>query len=133
MSTDLGTTPAARTPRLVVAILVVAIIATPVLAFPYVLLDRSASRIDVQTDLAWILLVIHVPSAAHGDDPRRAAVRAADPGATAGAPRDRPDLPRRRHAGVHGDRHPARAVHPGRQHHPVRRTRPGDCCGPWSR
>ena len=34
------------------------------LAFPYVLLDRSASRIDVQTDLAWILLVVHVPSAA---------------------------------------------------------------------
>jgi uncharacterized membrane protein len=53
-----------RTPRLVVAILVIGIIATPVLAFPYVLLDRAASRIDVQTDLAWVLLVIHVPTAA---------------------------------------------------------------------
>ncbi len=53
-----------RTPRLVVAILVVALVATPVLAFPYVLLDRDASRIDVQTDLAWVALVIHVPSAA---------------------------------------------------------------------
>ena len=41
----------ARTPRLVVAILVVLMIAIPVLAFPYVLLDRAASRIDVQTDL----------------------------------------------------------------------------------
>ncbi len=28
------------------------------------LLDRDASRIDVQTDLAWIALVVHVPSAA---------------------------------------------------------------------
>ncbi len=53
-----------RTPRLVLAILVIGIIATPVLAFPYVLLDRSASRIDVQTDLAWALLVVHVPTAA---------------------------------------------------------------------
>jgi uncharacterized membrane protein len=53
-----------RTPRLVVAILVIGIIATPVLAFPYVLLDRAASRIDVQTDLAWVLLVVHVPTAA---------------------------------------------------------------------
>jgi uncharacterized membrane protein len=49
---------------LVVAILVVAVIATPVLAFPYVLLDRSASRIDVETDLAWWALVVHVPCAA---------------------------------------------------------------------
>src|SRR3954471_24531788 len=55
---------AARTPRLVLAILLIAVVATPVLAFPYVLLDRSASRIDVQTDLAWILLVVHVPCAA---------------------------------------------------------------------
>jgi uncharacterized membrane protein len=61
---SLGTLPTVRTPRLVVAILVVAVIATPVLAYPYVLLDRSASRIDVQTDLAWILLVVHVPCAA---------------------------------------------------------------------
>lgn len=53
-----------RTPRLVVAILVIAVVATPVLAFPYVLLDREASRIDVQTDAAWVLLVIHVPVAA---------------------------------------------------------------------
>ena len=53
-----------RTPRLVLAILVIGIVATPVLAFPYVLLDRAASRIDVQTDLAWVLLVVHVPSAA---------------------------------------------------------------------
>jgi uncharacterized membrane protein len=53
-----------RTPRLVVAILVIAVVATPVLAFPYVLLDRAASRIDVQTDAAWVLLVIHVPCAA---------------------------------------------------------------------
>ena len=50
-----------RTPRLVLAILVIAVVATPVLAFPYVLLDRAASRIDVQTDAAWVLLVIHVP------------------------------------------------------------------------
>jgi uncharacterized membrane protein len=65
MTTSLGSrSTAARTPRLVVAILVVAVVATPVLAFPYVLLDRSASRIDVQTDLAWILLVVHVPCAA---------------------------------------------------------------------
>jgi uncharacterized membrane protein len=47
-----------------VAILVVAVVVTPVLAFPYVLLDRAASRIDVQTDLAWWALVVHVPSAA---------------------------------------------------------------------
>jgi uncharacterized membrane protein len=53
-----------RTPRLVIAILVIAVAATPVLAFPYVLLDRGASRIDVQTDAAWVLLVIHVPCAA---------------------------------------------------------------------
>ena len=53
-----------RTPRLVLAILVIGVIATPVLAFPYVLLDRAASRIDVQTDAAWVLLVIHVPCAA---------------------------------------------------------------------
>jgi uncharacterized membrane protein len=55
---------ARRTPRLVLAILVIAVVATPVLAFPYVLLDRAASRIDVQTDAAWALLVIHVPTAA---------------------------------------------------------------------
>ena len=54
----------ARTPRLVLAILVIAAVATPVLSFPYVLLDRAASRIDVQTDLAWVLLVVHVPCAA---------------------------------------------------------------------
>ena len=59
---DLDRAPA-RTPRLVVAILVVLTIAIPVLAFPYVLLDRDASRIDVQTDLMWIALVIHVPAA----------------------------------------------------------------------
>jgi uncharacterized membrane protein len=53
-----------RTPRLVLAILAIAVVATPVLAFPYVLLDRAASRIDVQTDAAWVLLVIHVPVAA---------------------------------------------------------------------
>ena len=46
------------------AILAIAVVATPVLAFPYVLLDRAASRIDVQTDAAWVLLVIHVPTAA---------------------------------------------------------------------
>src|SRR3954466_7324197 len=64
MSTRLGAPSAVRTPRPVLTILVVAVVATPVLAFPYVLLDRSASRIDVQTDLAWILLVVHVPCAA---------------------------------------------------------------------
>jgi uncharacterized membrane protein len=67
MTTSLGTErkgTTSRTPRLVVAILLIAVVATPVLAFPYVLLDRSASRIDVQTDLAWILLVVHVPCAA---------------------------------------------------------------------
>src|SRR3954470_17814072 len=64
MSTRLGASSAVRTPRLVLTILVVAVVATPVLAFPYVLLDRSASRIDVQTDLAWVVLVVHVPSAA---------------------------------------------------------------------
>jgi hypothetical protein len=53
-----------RTARLVVAILVVALVATPVLAFPYVLLHRDASRIDVRTDLAWVLLMVHVSSAA---------------------------------------------------------------------
>jgi uncharacterized membrane protein len=52
-----------RTPRLVVAILVVGIVAVPVLAFPYVLLDRAASRIDVTTDVAWVLLVSHVVTA----------------------------------------------------------------------
>jgi uncharacterized membrane protein YozB (DUF420 family) len=65
--TTTGTRPreaTTRTPRLVVAILVVALIATPVLTFPYVLLDRDASRIAVQTDLAWVALVIHVPVAA---------------------------------------------------------------------
>lgn len=56
--------PSRRTPRLVVAILAVAVVATPVLAWPYVLVDRSASRIDVQTDLMWTALVVHVPSAA---------------------------------------------------------------------
>src|SRR3954447_24791873 len=55
---------ASRTPRLVLAILAIAVVATPVLAYPYVLLDRAASRIDVQTDAAWVLLVIHVPGAA---------------------------------------------------------------------
>src|SRR4051794_8661678 len=55
---------AARTPRLVLVILAIAVVATPVLAFPYVLLDRAASRIDVQTDAAWVLLVVHVPCAA---------------------------------------------------------------------
>ena len=64
MSTRLGPAPTRRTPRLVVVILVIALVATPVLAFPYVLLDRSASRIDVQTDWAWVALVVHVPSAA---------------------------------------------------------------------
>jgi uncharacterized membrane protein YozB (DUF420 family) len=64
MSTRLGLAPATRTPRLVTAILLVAVVATPVLAFPYVLLDRSASRIDVTTDLAWVALVVHVPCAA---------------------------------------------------------------------
>jgi uncharacterized membrane protein YozB (DUF420 family) len=59
---ELGRAPA-RTPRLVVAILVVLAVAIPVLAFPYVLLDRDASRIDVQTDVMWIALVIHVPAA----------------------------------------------------------------------
>ncbi|MFZ2014168.1 MAG: DUF2306 domain-containing protein [Nocardioides sp.] len=34
------------------------------LVSPYVLLDRAASRIDVQTDVAWVLLVVHVPTAA---------------------------------------------------------------------
>jgi hypothetical protein len=62
-----GTAPSERTrlrtPRLVLAILTSALVATPVLAFPYVLLDRDASRIDVQTDLAWVVLVIHVPAA----------------------------------------------------------------------
>jgi uncharacterized membrane protein len=53
-----------RTPRLVIAMLAIGIIATPVLAYPYVLLDRAASRIDVQTDAAWVLLVVHVPTAA---------------------------------------------------------------------
>jgi len=49
-----------RTPRLVLAILVVAVLATPVLSYPYLLLDRAASRIDVRTDAAWVLLVVHV-------------------------------------------------------------------------
>src|SRR4051794_9121409 len=52
-----------RTPRLVLAILVIAVVATPVLAFPYALLDRAASRIDVTTDAAWVVLVVHVLSA----------------------------------------------------------------------
>lgn len=52
-----------RTPKLVVAILVIGIIATPVLVYPYALLDRAASRIDVQTDAAWVLLVVHVLTA----------------------------------------------------------------------
>jgi hypothetical protein len=55
-----------RTPRVVLAILTVALVATPVLALPYVLLDRDASRIDVETDLAWIVLAIHAPAAAFG-------------------------------------------------------------------
>src|SRR3954471_18245065 len=52
------------TPPRVLLILAIAVVATPVLAFPYVLLDRAASRIDVQTDAAWVLLVVHVPCAA---------------------------------------------------------------------
>jgi uncharacterized membrane protein len=64
MTTARATDTRNRTPRLVLAILVIAVVATPVLAFPYVLLDRAASRIDVQTDAAWVLLVIHVPTAA---------------------------------------------------------------------
>jgi uncharacterized membrane protein YozB (DUF420 family) len=48
----------------VLAMLVAAVVATPVLAYPYVLVDRSASRIDEPTDLMWALLVVHVPSAA---------------------------------------------------------------------
>jgi uncharacterized membrane protein YozB (DUF420 family) len=66
MTTDVAPSERSRlrTPRLVLAILVVAVVATPVLAFPYVLLDRDASRIDVQTDLAWVALVVHVPAAA---------------------------------------------------------------------
>jgi uncharacterized membrane protein len=65
MTTSLGSRrAAARTPRLVVAILVIALVATPVLAFPYVLIDRSASRIDEPTMLAWWVLVVHVPCAA---------------------------------------------------------------------
>jgi hypothetical protein len=63
MTTSVSASPL-RTPRLVVAILVIAVVATPVLAFPYVLLDRAASRIYVQADAAWVLLVIHVPCAA---------------------------------------------------------------------
>jgi hypothetical protein len=63
MTTTRATDTRNRTPRLVLAILVIAVVATPVLAFPYVLLDRAASRIDVQTDAAWVLLVIHVPTA----------------------------------------------------------------------
>ena len=57
MTTSRADDTRSRTPRLVVAILVIAVVATPVLAFPYVLLDRAASRIDVQTDAAWVLLV----------------------------------------------------------------------------
>ena len=64
MTTSPADDARSRTPRLVLAILVIAVVATPVLAFPYLLLDRAASRIDVQTDAAWVLLVIHVPSAA---------------------------------------------------------------------
>jgi uncharacterized membrane protein len=64
MTTTAAREARSRTPRLVLAILAIAVVATPVLAFPYVLLDRAASRIDVQTDAAWVLLVIHVPCAA---------------------------------------------------------------------
>jgi uncharacterized membrane protein len=64
MTTTAARDARSRTPRLVLAILAIAVVATPVLAFPYVLLDRAASRIDVQTEAAWILLVIHVPCAA---------------------------------------------------------------------
>src|SRR5215510_12624830 len=64
MTTSTAREERSRTPRLVLAILVVALVATPVLAFPYLLLDRAASRIDVQTEAAWVLLVIHVPVAA---------------------------------------------------------------------
>jgi uncharacterized membrane protein YozB (DUF420 family) len=64
MTTSPAQDSRSRTPRLVLAILVIGILATPVLSFPYVLLDRAASRIDVQTDAALVLLVIHVLSAA---------------------------------------------------------------------
>jgi len=64
MSTSSAQDDRSRTPRLVLAILVIGVIATPILAFPYVLLDRAASRIDVTTDLAWALLVVHVATAA---------------------------------------------------------------------
>ena len=64
MSTSSAQDDRSRTPRLVLAILVIGVIATPILAFPYVLLDRAASRIDVTTDLAWALLVVHVTTAA---------------------------------------------------------------------
>ena len=63
MTTSSAQDARARTPRLVLAILVIGIIATPVLSFPYVLVDRAASRIDVETDAAWVLLVIHVTTA----------------------------------------------------------------------
>ena len=64
MTTSPAQDSTSRTPRLVLVILAIAVVATPVLTFPYVLLDRAASRIDVQTDAAWVLLVIHVPCAA---------------------------------------------------------------------
>lgn len=64
MTTSPAQDSRSRTPRLVLAMLVIGILAAPVLSFPYVLLDRAASRIDVQTDAAWVLLVIHVPTAA---------------------------------------------------------------------
>ena len=67
MTTSPAQDARSRTPRLVLAILVIAVIATPVLAFPYVLLDRAASRIDVQTDAAWVLLV---DPRAHAPRPR---------------------------------------------------------------
>jgi uncharacterized membrane protein YozB (DUF420 family) len=52
-----------RTPRLVVAILGVGVVAVPVLAYPYVLMDRSLSRIDVATQLLYAVLVVHVLTA----------------------------------------------------------------------
>jgi uncharacterized membrane protein len=63
MTTSPAQEDRSRTPRLVLAILVIGVIATPILSFPYVLLDRAASRIDVTTDLAWALLVVHVTTA----------------------------------------------------------------------
>ena len=116
---------ARRTPRLVLAILVIAVVATPVLAFPYVLLDRAASRIDVQTDAAWVLLVIHVPTAA----------AAMILGALQFVPRVRANLARHRaigrtflgvrHGRLRCDRDPAGADDARREPHPVRRAGPG--------